>query len=105
MGGTTSPADLRQLPGPELERRYAQLHREVFALYEEAEATSNASGGARDAANARARARAQPLIEQARLLHAERLRRLRLRARRWWWATGTVTAAGTVLVLWLLVRG
>ncbi|QCO66899.1 hypothetical protein E4582_12270 [Luteimonas yindakuii] len=103
--GGGQPGDLRRLPGAELERRYAQLHRDVFALYEEAEATSDASPRERDAAHARAQARAQPLIEQARRLHDERVRRLRVRARRWWWATGIVAVAGGALVLWLLARG
>lgn len=104
---TGGPDDPRGLSNGELERRYAALHREVFALYESAQggAGADTTREGTDAAHRQAQARAQPLVEQARRLHQERVRRLRRRARRWWWATGAVTVTGTALVLWLIARG
>ena len=104
---TGGPDDPRGLSNGELERRYAALHREVFALYESAQggAGADTTREGTDAAHRQAQARAQPLVEQARRLHEERVRRLRRRALRWWWATGAVTVTGTALVLWLIARG
>ncbi len=104
---TGASDDPRGLSNGELERRYAALHREVFALYESAQggAGADTTREGTDAAHRQAQARAQPLVEQARRLHQERVRRLRRRARRWWWATGAVTVTGTALVLWLIARG
>ncbi|MCD9045424.1 hypothetical protein [Luteimonas sp. MHLX1A] len=104
---TGASDDPRGLSNGELERRYAALHREVFALYESAQggAGADTTREGTDAAHRQAQARAQPLVEQARRLHQERVRRLRRRARRWWWATGAITVTGTALVLWLIARG
>lgn len=104
---TGASDDPRGLSNGELERRYAALHREVFALYESAQggAGADTTRDGTDAAHRQAQARAQPLVEQARRLHEERVRRLRRRARRWWWATGAITVTGTALVLWLIARG
>ncbi len=104
---TGASDDPRGLSNGELERRYAALHREVFALYESAQggAGADTTREGTDAAHRQAQARAQPLVEQARRLHQERVRRLRRRARRWWWATGAVTVTGTALVLWLIAPG
>ena len=52
----------------------------------------------------RARNQAEPLIEQARAVHSERVRRLRLRARRWWIATVAVAVIGSALIVWIGLR-
>lgn len=97
----TSPAALRALPGTELDALYADLHGRVFACYEGIDELPERR---REAAQGAARRRAEPMIEQARAVHGERVRRLRLKARRWWIATIVVAVAGSVGILWLLVR-
>lgn len=96
---------LRRLPGDELDRRYAELHRQAFACYEDAELAAESGRLDRAAATARAQAQAAPLIERARALHAERVRRLRLRARRWRIAAAGVAVAGGIAAFWLALRG
>lgn len=100
-----APEALRRLSGRELEALYADLHRRVFACYEDGELAAESGRVDRDTAAARAQAQAAPLIEQARAVHAERLARLRRRARRWWIATVVVAVAGGGALLWLLARG
>ena len=97
----TSPAALRALPGAELDALYADFHRRVFACYEGIDDLPEAR---REAAQAAARRRAEPMIEQARAVHDERVRRLRLKARRWWIATVAVTVAGGAGIFWLALR-
>lgn len=92
---------LGALPGSELDALYADLHRQVFACYD---GIDDLPESRRDAAQVKARRRAEPMIEQARAVHAERVRRLRLRARRWWIATVAVAVAGSAGVAWLLLR-
>ncbi|WP_407352896.1 hypothetical protein [Luteimonas sp. R10] len=106
-GDRFAPGALRRLSGRELEALYADLHRRVFACYEDGELATESGRVDRDTAAARAQAQAQaaPLIEQARAVHAERLARLRRRARRWWIATVVVAVAGGGALLWLLARG
>ena len=96
-----SPAALRALPGAELDALYADLHRRVFACYDGIDDLPRARI---EAAQADARRRAEPMIEQARAVHEERVRRLRLRARRWWIATVAVAVAGSAGIAWLLLR-
>ncbi|MCD9032081.1 hypothetical protein LDO32_10145 [Luteimonas sp. Y-2-2-4F] len=104
MAAQGDDAALRALSGDELERRYAELHRQVFACYEDADLAAESGRLGREAATAQAQAQAAPLIERARALHAERVRRLRLRARRWWIAAGTTLALGAAAIAWLLAR-
>lgn len=96
-----SPAALRALPGAELDALYADLHRRVFACYE---GIDDLPAARRETAQAAARRRAEPMIGQARAVHGERVRRLRLRARRWWIATVAVAVAGSAVIAWLLLR-
>ncbi|WP_149195785.1 hypothetical protein [Luteimonas suaedae] len=102
-GDPVAPEALRRLSGRELEALYADLHRRVFACYDEGERAAEAGCVDRDTATARAQARAAPLIEQARAVHAERVARLRRRARRWWIATVVVAIAGCGTIAWLLL--
>lgn len=104
MAAPGDTAALRALSSAELERRYADLHRQVFACYEDADLAVESGRLGREAATARAEAQAAPLIERARALHAERVRRLRLRARRWWIAAGATLAVGGAAIAWLLAR-
>lgn len=97
----TSPAALQRLSGSELEALYADFHRRVFAFYEGIDDLPEAR---REAAQVRARNQAEPLIEQARAVHSERVRRLRLRARRWWIATVAVAVIGSALIVWVGLR-
>lgn len=92
------------MSGRELEALYTDLHRRVFECYEDGELAAESGRVDRDTATARAQAQAAPLIEQARTVHAERVARLRRRARRWWIATMTVAAGGSGALLWLLAR-
>ncbi|MDH5824705.1 hypothetical protein QFW77_17175 [Luteimonas sp. RD2P54] len=95
---------LRSLSARELEALYADLHRRVFECYEDGELAADSGRMDRATATARAQARAGPLIEQARAVHAERVARLRRRARRWWIATVAVATGGSGALLWLLAR-
>jgi len=97
----TSAEALRQLSGDELDALYGDFHRRVFACYEGIDDLPQAR---REAAQAAARRRAEPMIEQARAVHEERVRRLRLRARRWWIATVAVAVAGGAAIAWLAMR-
>lgn len=97
----TSPERLRALQGDELDALYAEFHTRVFACYDEIEQVPERR---REAALARAQQRAAPLIEQARAVHDERVRRLRRKARRWWIATALVAVAGSAAIAWLLMR-
>lgn len=97
----TSPEALRRMPAAELDALYEDYHRRVFAFYEGIDELPESR---RAAAQAAARRRAEPLIEQARAVHGERARRLRLRARRWWIATVVVSVAGSVGIAWLALR-
>ena len=97
----TSPAALRALPGSELDALYADLHRRVFACYD---GIDELPPRQLEAAQVAARRRAEPMIEQARAVHDERVRRLRLKARRWWIATAAVAVAGSAGIIWLLLR-
>ncbi|NZA26973.1 hypothetical protein H0E84_11325 [Luteimonas sp. SJ-92] len=104
-GGPVAPEALRRLPRRELEALYADLHRRVFECYDDAELAAESGRVDRDTATARAQALAAPLIEQARAVHAERVARLRRRARRWWLATVATAIGGSGALLWLMVRG
>ncbi|MGY0559959.1 hypothetical protein ACW7G2_04445 [Luteimonas sp. A277] len=97
----TSSAALRRLSGSELDALYEQFHRRVFAFYDGIDDLPEAKRGA---AQVRARNQAEPLIDQARAVHAERVRRLRLKARRWWIATVAVAVAGSAAIAWLALR-
>ncbi len=97
----TSPEALRRLSGRELEALYEDFHRRVFAFYDGIDELPEAR---REAAQVAARRRAEPLIEQARAVHNERLRRLRLRARRWWIATIAIAVLGSAAIAWLTLR-
>lgn len=92
---------LRRMPAAELDALYEDYHRRVFAFYDGIDELPEAR---REAAQAAARRRAEPLIEQARAVHEERVRRLRLRARRWWIATVAVAIAGSAGIAWLALR-
>lgn len=96
-----SPEALRAMPGDALDALYAEFHSRVFACYDEVDRVPERN---REAALARAQQRAAPLIEQARAVHDERVRRLRRKARRWWIATAAVAVAGTLGILWMLAR-
>lgn len=96
-----SPEALRRMPAAELDALYEDYHRRVFAFYDGIDALPETR---RDAAQATARRRAGPLIERARAVHEERVRRLRLRARRWWIATLAVAIAGSAGIAWLALR-
>ena len=100
-GADTSPEALRRLSGSELDALYGDFHRRVFAFYDGIDELPERR---REAAQADARRRAEPLIEQARAVHEERVRRLRLRARRWWIATIAVAVAGIAGIAWLALR-
>lgn len=97
----TSPETLRRMSGAELEALYEDFHRRVFAFYK---GIDDLPESRREAAQAAARRRAEPLIEQARAVHGERVRRLRLRARAWWIATVAVAVAGSAGIAWLALR-
>lgn len=97
----TSPAALRALPGAVLDALYADFHRRVFACYE---GIDELPAARRESAQSAARKRAEPMIEQARAVHDERVRRLRLKARRWWIATVAVAVAGSAGIIWMLLR-
>lgn len=97
----TSAAALRRMSGGELDALYAQFHRRVFAFYEGIDELPEHK---RQAAQVRARNQAEPLIEQARAVHTERVRRLRLKARRWWIATVAVAAAGSAAIALIALR-
>jgi len=96
-----SPEALQRMPAAELDALYEDYHRRVFAFYDGIDELPEAR---REAAQAAARRRAEPLIEQARAVHEERVRRLRLRARRWWIATLVVAVAGSAAIAWLALR-
>ena len=98
FGADTSPDALRRLSGSELEALYGDFHRRVFAFYDGIDELPESR---REAAQVAARRRAEPLIEQARAVHDERVRRLRLRARRWWIATVAIAVAGSAGIAWL----
>jgi len=97
----TSSETLRRMSGKELEALYEDFHRRVFAFYD---GIDKLPASRREAAQAAARRRAEPLIEQARAVHQERVRRLRLRARGWWIATVVVAVAGSAGIAWLALR-
>lgn len=96
-----SPAALRALSGAELDALYADFHSRVFACYE---GIDDLPESRREAAQVRARRRAEPMIERARAVHDERVRRLRLKARRWWIATIAVAVAGSLGIAWMAMR-
>ncbi|MEZ0469123.1 hypothetical protein [Luteimonas salinilitoris] len=102
-GDPLAPEALRRLSGRELEALYAGLHRRVFECYDDGELAAESGRVDHGTATARAQAQAAPLIEQARAVHAERVARLRRRARRWWIATVVVAIAGCGTIAWLLL--
>ncbi len=89
---------LSRLSTRALGARYAELHAAVFACYEEE--PSKHDPAARRAA---AEKRAAPMIEAARVVHAELVRRLRRRARIWWGVTASLTVIGIVVVAWVVI--
>ena len=97
----TSPDTLQRLSGSELDALYQEFHHRVFAFYE---GIDDLPEKKRKAAQVRARNQAEPLIEQARAVHDERVRRLRLKARRWWIATGAVAVVGSLGIAWVALR-
>lgn len=106
MSGRTpvdlSPQALRAMSGDALDALYQRLHQQVFACYA---GTDTLPERKRQAALERAGRRAAPVIEQARVVHAERVRRLRARARRWWVAAAALAVAGLAAIVWMLGRG
>ncbi len=100
-GVDTSADALRRMSGKELEALYEDFHRRVFAFYD---GIDELPASRREAAQVAARRRAEPLIEQARAVHEERVRRLRRRARGWWIAAITVAVAGSLGIAWLGLR-
>lgn len=95
---------LRSLSSRELEERYAGLHRQVFACYEDAQSCEQDDPDAYAKAMEQAQARAAPLIERARAVHEERVRRLRKRARTWWMLAYGTAVIGALLIAWLALR-
>jgi hypothetical protein len=100
---TQSPADLRPA---QLDALLHDLQKRAFDIYEDAALRAEANPARAEMAYAQAEAEAAPLIARARALNEERVRRLRLRARRWHTAAITVALAGTAAVaVWLGFRG
>ncbi len=89
---------LSRLSTRALGARYAELHAAVFACYEDEPSTHDPA-----ARRAAAEKRAVPMIEAARVVHAELVRRLRRRARIWWGVTVSVTAIGLVVIAWVVL--
>ena len=71
----TSSAALQRLSGSELDALYGDFHRRVFAFYDGIDELPESR---REAAQAAARKRAEPLIEQARAVHGVGNRRAAL---------------------------
>lgn len=91
------------LSNAQLDERLRELQQQAFALFEDAALAADVRSDR--GAHARAERTAAPLIEEARALNAERVRRLRARARRWRNAAAGTAIGGGVLVLWLLLHG
>ncbi|WP_440225364.1 hypothetical protein ACQQ2N_08930 [Dokdonella sp. MW10] len=89
---------LSRLSTRALGARYAELHAAVFACYEDE--PSKHDPAARRAA---AEQRAAPMIEAARVVHAELVRRLRRRARIWWGVTVSISLIGVAVIAWVLL--
>lgn len=96
--------DPRCLTNPALDARLRELQKRAFDLYEEAAQRAEAEPYHRDAYYAQAQERVAPLLIQAKRFNDERVRRLRLRARRWRRATLAVVAVGLAALAWLLLR-
>jgi hypothetical protein len=100
---TQSPADLRPAKRQSIKN---DVQKSPIEIYEDAALRAEANPARAEMAYAQAEAEAAPLIARARALNEERVRRLRLRARRWHTAAITVALAGTAAVaVWLGFRG
>ena len=97
------PDDPAALSNAELEARLLDLRQQAFDLFERAAVAADLRKDA--TAHARAERAAAPLIEDARRLNDERVRRLRARARRWRMAATATAIGGGVLVLLLALAG
>ncbi|HST45826.1 MAG TPA: hypothetical protein VLK29_11455 [Luteimonas sp.] len=96
--------DPAALSNAELDARLRALRQAAFDLFEHAAQSVDARDDR--TAHARAERKAAPLIEEARLLNDERVRRLRARARRWRTAaTATAIGGGTVVLALVAMRG
>lgn len=93
----------RALTNAALDRALHALQADAFAQYEQAALVADASPKRATQVYADVEARVAPLIEQARVLNDERVRRLRHRARRWRIATWAVLAVGLAGIGWLLL--
>lgn len=96
--------DPRKLDNTALDARLRELQKRAFNLYEEAAQRAEGEPAHRDAFYAQAQDDVAPLLTEAKRLHDERVRRLRLRARRWRRATLAVAALGLALLARLLWR-
>lgn len=96
--------DPRELSGAALDALVRDLQKRAFEIYEDAALRAETHPVQADAAYARAEAEAAPLIAQARQANDERVRRLRLRARRWRRLAIAVAIPGAAIVAWLALR-
>ncbi len=97
-----SAASPETLSNADLARRIQVLQSRAFELYEDAALQAEADPRRADSIYATAEQRAAPLIEQARVLNDERVRRLRARAKRWRVGTLVIAAIGVVGLVWLM---
>lgn len=98
----SSPDDPRALSNAALDTALDAARAEAFAQYEQAAQVADAAPKRATQVYADVEARVAPLIEQARVLNDERVRRLRARARRWRNATWVILVIGVAAIAWLL---
>ncbi|WP_101927432.1 MULTISPECIES: hypothetical protein [Luteimonas] len=91
------------LSNADLAQKIQALQARAFELYEHAALRAEADPPRADAIYAKAEQRTAPLIEQARVLNDERVRRLRARAQRWRVGTLVIAVVGSLALLWMLV--
>ena len=91
------------LSNAELVQRIEDLQSRAFALYEDAALQAEADPTRAEAIYRQAEHRAAPVIESARVLNDERVRRLRVRARRWRSIAMATAVVGSAALLWLVV--
>ncbi|MCD9027176.1 hypothetical protein LDO26_02965 [Luteimonas sp. BDR2-5] len=90
------------LSNAELVRQIQDLQARAFEVYEDAALQAEADPARAEAIYRQAEQRAAPLIESARVLNDERVRRLRARARRWRIIALATAVVGGAVLLWLV---